>query len=179
MRKFAPLGSPLFVIVVACVAVACGSRSADRTASSPPSGPGAARTAVGEATTVDGRYRIALSVGEGSLSANAGPCSSAPAAGRGRLPVRLTVTNLAPDLTVPFPPVRVELVTDARRDQVLLREPSGTCTFTPRVAGIGPGESVTFDGATPEIDASSRPGVAGRCELSISENPFSLAVVVP
>jgi hypothetical protein len=135
----------------------------------PPAGAPAAapRTSAGEFTSTDGyRYRIVLVVGDES------DCQ--PAGGSG-VPVALTVTNLAGDRPAPFPPLRVELIRAAgvKPEQVPVRDPSGTCTFTPRVPSLAPGQSVTFAGATPRVES------AGRVEVAISESTFTVAAQVP
>jgi hypothetical protein len=134
-----------------------------------------------ELTTTDGhRYKVTVALG--ARSSTGGPeCPGTPAAGRGFLPVTLIVANEATDRAVPFPPLRIEMTaaTGAKPVPVLVRDPSGACTFTPRVASIGPGGSVVFNGTSPAVDEGAGPGSAGRIEVSVSESRFSLAAPVP
>ena len=60
-----------------------------------------------------------------------------------------------------------------------MRDTAGTCTFSPRVASIGPGASVVFNGTSPLIDDGAAPGSAGRIEVKVSETTFTLAAPLP
>jgi len=123
-----------------------------------------------------------VTVALGARSATGGPeCAGAPAAGRSFLPVTLIVANEATDRAAPFPPLRVEMTAGAgaKPVQVLVRDPSGACTFMPRVASIAAGGSVVFNGTSPAIDDAAPPGSAGRIEVNLSESRFSLAAPVP
>lgn len=138
----------------------------------------AARTHSADFTSTDGyRYRIVVALGEN------GDCQAPPSAGRSSLPLTLTVTNQSADRPAPFPPLRIELRNEVTggevRERVLVRDPSGTCTFTPRVSSIAAGASVTFAGATPPLPDGAAPGSAGRIEVAVSESSFSLAAPVP
>lgn len=129
-----------------------------------------ARTFTSETTSNDGvRFRITVNVGERGSTAVPGDCSLTLARG---VPVSLVITNLT-DRTAPFPPLRVEQVAPGggSRDQVQVRDPSGTCTFTPRVPSIGPNQTITFQGAAP--------APTGQIEVSISETRFTLVAPLP
>jgi hypothetical protein len=171
-----PLGLRLLAAGVAVVTlVACGGGSPSR-----PTTNDGRRTATGLATTADGHYVVTLAVGGTPSVGGDTTCSPPAAAGRVRLPVALTVRSSGTAETVAFPPVRVELVTGDRREQVALAGlGGGACSFTPRVAEVRPRTSVVFVGSTPEIDARAAPGTAGRVEVGISENTFSLMLPIP
>lgn len=136
---------------------------------------------VADLTTTDGKYRITLAIGSRTQAAGVLDCPAAAAAGRYSLPVTLIVANVATDRPVPFPPVRLELAAPAGAapGQVQVRDPRGTCTFSPRVPSIGPGGSVVFNGTTPLIDEGAAKGSAGRIEVKVSETTFSLAAPLP
>jgi len=134
----------------------------------------------GELVTADGRYRVTVAVGP--ASATGGPeCPRSPVAGRSFLPVTVIVANEAGDRPAPFPPVRIEMTTGAgtKPGQVLVRDPSGACTFTPKVPGLAAGASVVFNGSSPAIDQAAAPGTAGRIEVNVSESRFTLSAPVP
>ena len=134
-----------------------------------------------ELTTTDG-YKYKITVALGARSATGGSdCPGTAATGRVFLPVTLIVANEATGKPAPFPPLRIEMTgaAGAAPAQVLVRDASGACTFTPRVPSIGPGGSVVFNGNSPAIDAAAGPGAAGRIQVSVSENTFSLTVPVP
>ena len=142
----------------------------------------AGRTYAADLTTTDGyRYKITLLVGPRSPTGSAEACPGAATAGRSYLPVTLTVTNLAADRSAPFPPVRMELTTapGTKPGQVLVRDPAGACTFSPRVPSIAPGGSAVFQGTSPAIDDTAADGAAGRIEVKVSETTFSLAAPAP
>ncbi|HEX2118823.1 MAG TPA: hypothetical protein VHF91_06540 [Acidimicrobiales bacterium] len=120
----------------------------------------------------------------GARSATGGgpdECPATPASGKVHLPVTLTVANQSADRVAPFPPVRIEMATapGTRPGQVMVKDPSGTCTFSPRVTSISPGGSVVFRGTTPAIDEGAAAGSAGRIEVKVSESAFSLAAPIP
>jgi len=140
------------------------------------------RSHTADLTTTDGhRYRITMLVGPRSPTGTAEACPGAPTPGRAYLPVTLTVTNAAVDRTAPFPPVRIELTAGAgsKPGQVQLRDPAGSCTFSPRVPSIAPGASVVFRGTSPAIDEAAAAGSAGQIEVKVSETTFSLMAPVP
>lgn len=140
----------------------------------------APRTFSGELTSTDGyRYRITLEVGDKLTSAAAEECSSAPGSGRANVRVTLTIANTETNRPAPSPPVRIELVGTGGRQQVLVRDPAGTCTFTPRVPQIGAGASIVYRGTTPAMAADAAPGSAGQVEVNVSETRFSLSAPVP
>lgn len=93
----------------------------------------------------------------------------------------LTVANQSTDRAAPFPPVRIEMATSqgTRPGQVMVKDASGTCTFSPRVSSISPGASVVFRGTTPAIDESATDGSAGRIEVKVSETAYSLTAPIP
>jgi hypothetical protein len=95
--------------------------------------------------------------------------------------VTLIVVNEAKDKSAPFPPLRIEMTAaaGAKPAQVPVRDTTGACTFTPRVSAIGPGGSVVFNGNSPAIDTAAAPGSAGRIQVSVSENAFSLVAPLP
>jgi len=121
-------------------------------------------------TTTDGRYVITLVVGAPS-STGATECPGAPTAGTAYLPVTLIVANAA----------TVELAGAAgtKPGQVMLRDPAGQCTFSPRQPSIAAGASATFKGTSPAIDASAAAGSAGQIEVKVSETTFTLTTRVP
>lgn len=135
----------------------------------------------GDLTTADGKYKVTVALG--ARSATGGQdCPGRAAAGRTFLPVTLIVANTATDKAAPFPPLRIEMTSGAAGAapaQVLVRDPSGACTYTPRVASIAAGSSVVFNGSTPAIDSTAAPGTAGQIKVSVSENAFSLVAPVP
>ncbi len=77
--------------------------------------------------------------------------------------------------------MRVELVgaTGTKPGQVMLRDPAGACTFSPRQASIAAGASAAFMGTSPAIDATAARGSAGQIEVKVSETTFSLSQRVP
>ncbi len=132
-------------------------------------------------TTTDGsRYRVAVVVGAPSPT-GATDCPGAATAGQAYLPVTLTVANVATDRAVPFPPVRVELAGAAgiKPGQVMLRDPAGMCTSSPRQPSIAAGASAVFKGTSPAIEASAAAGTAGQIEVRVSETTFTLSTRVP
>lgn len=138
------------------------------------------RTYSGDLTSTDGyRYRITLDVGDKLTTASADDCAAAPGAGRVAVRVTLTVVNTESNRPAPSPPVRIELNGPGGRQQVLVRDPAGTCTFTPRVASIGAGQSVVYRGSTPAVAADAAAGSAGQVEVAVSETRFSLSAPVP
>ena len=142
----------------------------------------AGRSYAAEFTSTDGyRYRITLAVGGRPVAGAVLDCPVTPTAGRYFLPVTLMVANLATDRPAPFPPVRLEMAAPAgtRPPQVLVRDAAGTCTFSPRVASIGPGASVVFNGTSPLIEETAAAGAAGRIEVKVSETTFSLTAPLP
>jgi hypothetical protein len=144
----------------------------------------ATRDFAGELTSTDGyKYAITLSVASQPAATKADECPPAtPAvAGTSTYPVSLTVRNMAADKPAPFPPLRVELTSGGAvaPQQVLVRAPAGTCTFTPRVTSLGAGESVTFRGTSPPIATAAAPGSVGKIEVSVSETRFSVAAPMP
>lgn len=134
----------------------------------------------GELTTTDGRYKVTVALGARSATGGV-DCPGTAAAGRSFLPVTLIVVNEAKDRSAPFPPLRIELTAaaGAAPAPVLVRDASGACTFTPKVAAIGPGASVVFNGTSPGFDAAAAPGSAGRIQVSVSENQFALVAPLP
>jgi len=135
----------------------------------------------GDLTTTDGyRYRITLVVDKGSDTGSP-ECPATPVPGKVFVPVTLTVSNETPDRPAPLPPLRIEMAgaAGAKPAQVLVRDPAGSCTFTPRVPQIAAGGSVVFKGTAPAIDATAGAGTAGRIEVSVSESRFSVAAPVP
>lgn len=134
-----------------------------------------------ELTTTDG-YHYKVTVALGVPSATGGTDCPGPAvAGRAYVPVTLILANEAKDKSAPFPPLRIEMTAaaGAKPAQVLVRDTTGACTFTPRVAAIGPGASVVFNGSSPAVDAAAPPGSAGKIQVSVSENAFSLVAPLP
>ena len=91
------------------------------------------------------------------------------------------VANVATDRPAPFPPLRLEMAAPAgtKPAQVLVRDAGGTCTFSPRVASIGAGASVVFNGTSPLIDETAAAGTAGRIEVKVSETTFSVSAPLP
>jgi hypothetical protein len=135
----------------------------------------------GELTTTDGRYKVTLALGVRSATGGQ-DCPGTAAAGRSFVPVTLIVANEANDKSAPFPPLRIEMTTTAagaKPAQVLVRDPSGACTFTPKVAAIAPGGSVVFNGTSPSVDTAAAPGSAGHIQVSVSENQFALVAPLP
>lgn len=171
--------------------VACGTDSSRQTSSQQTSSqqtsvsvtsttavPG--RSYAGDLTTTDGSYTVTVLVGPASaLGSPECPATATP--GKTFLPVTLTVANKAADKGAAFPPLRIEMVAGAgaKPDKVLVRDPSGSCTSTPKVASVGPGASVMFRGTSPAIDATAAPGAAGRIQVSVSETTFALVAPVP
>jgi hypothetical protein len=142
----------------------------------------AGRSYAADFTSTDGyRYRITLALGGRPASGAVLDCPGTPTAGRYSLPVTLMVANLATDRPAPFPPVRLEMAAPAgtKPAQVLVRDAAGTCTFSPRVASIGPGASVVFNGTSPLIEETAVAGAAGRIEVKVSETTFSLTAPLP
>jgi len=133
-------------------------------------------------TTTDGhRYRITMLLGPRSPTGTAEACPGAPGRAGWHLSVTLTVANAAADRPAPFPPVRIELTAGAgsKPGQVQLRDPAGTCTFSPSLPSIAPGASVVFRGTSPAIDEAAAAGSAGQIEVKVSETTFSLTAPVP
>lgn len=137
------------------------------------------RTATGTATTHDGRYRITLSVGRPGPGAPVVACAPATPAGTSALPVSVIVANDDPGRAVTFPALRVELVGGGPPTPVPVRNSSGACSFTPHETALEAAASVVLPGATPAISDSAPAGSAGRVEVAISENDFSIGVPVP
>ena len=133
-------------------------------------------------TSADGhRYRITLALGARPAAGAVLDCPTTATAGRYSVPVTLMVANVATDRPAPFPPVRIEMAAPAgtKPAQVLVRDAAGACTFSPRVASIGPGASVVFNGTSPLIDEGAPAGAAGRIEVKVSETAFSLVAPLP
>ena len=150
----------------------------------PPTSAAPMRSVVAQFTSNDGyRYNITLSVGAQPAPAKADECPPAApvVAGTSTLPVALTVRNEAADKPAPFPPLRVELTSGGAvaPQQVLVRSGAAGCTFTPRMASIGPGESVTFRGTSPAIATTAASGSVGKIVVSASETTFSVSAPVP
>jgi hypothetical protein len=141
---------------------------------------GAGQSYAADLTTADGRYKVTVALGARSATGGR-DCPGTATAGRIFLPVTLVVANAATDKAAPFPPLRIEMTTaaGAKPAQVMVRDASGACTYTPKVPSIGPGSSVVFNGTTPAIDAAAAPGAAGQIKVSVSENAFSLAAPIP
>ena len=142
----------------------------------------AGRSYAADFTSADGhRYRITLAVGGRPAPGAVLDCPATATAGRYALPVTLMVANVANDRPAPFPPVRIEMAAPAgtRPAQVLVRDAAGACTFSPRVASIGAGASVVFNGTSPLIDETATTGSAGRIEVKVSETTFSLIAPLP
>ena len=128
------------------------------------------RTFSDEMITGDGhRYRVTLTVGEHTVSAEGCPSSAPVPPGPG---VTVTVANQASDRAAPFPPLRVELVgeSDASPRPIPVRDPTGGCSFAPRLAPIPGGASVVLRGVAPDGP--------GRVEVNLSESRFSLVAPV-
>jgi hypothetical protein len=143
---------------------------------------GAGRSYGADYTSADGhRYRITIALGGRPAPGAVLDCPGTPSPGRYVLPVTLMVANAASDRPAPFPPVRIEMAAPAgtRPAQVLVRDTAGTCTFSPRVASIGAGRSVVFNGTTPLIDDGAASGSAGRIEVKVSETTFTLTAPLP
>ena len=142
----------------------------------------AGRSYAADFTSTDGhRYRITLAVGSRPAAGAVLDCPGTPTAGRYSLPVTLMVANVATDRPAPFPPVRLEMAAPAgtKPTQVLVRDAAGACTFSPRVASIGAGKSVVFNGTSPLIDETAAAGTAGRIEVKVSETTFTLSAPLP
>jgi hypothetical protein len=157
-------------------AVATTTAAAVTTTTTAPAG----HSYAGELTTTDGRYKVTVALGARSATGGA-DCPGTAASGHTFLPVTLIVANSATDKAAPFPPLRIEMTTAAGATpaQVMVRDATGACTFTPKVASIGPGSSVVFNGTSPPIDVGAAPGSAGQIRVSVSENNFSLVAPVP
>lgn len=180
-------------MALAAVLGACGDEPADEApgqatttvlaaAATTTSTTAAGRSYAADFTGADGhRYRITISLGGRPAPGAVLDCPGTPAPGRYALPVTLMVANAATDRPAPFPPVRIEMAAPAgtRPAQVLVRDTAGTCTFSPRVATIGAGASVVFNGTTPLIDDGAAPGSAGRIEVKVSETTFTLTAPLP
>jgi len=173
------------LVIVAGLLAACGDDPS--TVAGPPRPAPAATIATvpghsyeSELVTTDGRYKVTVAVGPPSATGGA-ECPRPASAGRNFLPVTVIVANEAADRPAPFPPLRIEMTSGAgaKPGQVLLRDPSGACTFTPKVPALSPGASVVFNGTSPAIDQAAAPGSAGRIEVSVSESRFTLAAPVP
>ena len=169
--------------------MACGDDPAVTTTAQPasttvpppaPSTTSPARPYTADLTTSDG-YRYSVTLLVGARSGATDECPNPATTGKASLPVTLTVVNQAADRPAPWPPLRIELTTGpgVRPGQVMLKDTSGTCTFTPRVPSIAPGATVTFKGTTPAIDDTAAPGTAGRLEVKASESTFALAAPIP
>ncbi len=173
------------VVVVALALAGCGSDppkgagTSGGGTTSVPGGTGSARSATGTATTANGSYRITLAVGDRSPGGTATVCAPGAAPGKSSLSVVVTVVNADNGRAVPFPPLRVELNAGGSPAPVPVRDSSGTCSFTPHDGALDPGASATLPGATPAIDDNAAPGSAGRVEVAISENDFTLGLPVP
>ncbi len=171
------------MVLLALALAACGSDPPKGSATSggattAPSGAGSARSVTGTATTANGHYRITLAVGAGTPGGAATVCAPGAAPGGSSLSVGVTVVN-TDNRAAPFPPLRVELDAGGSPAPVPVRDSSGTCSFTPHDGALQAGASVTLPGSTPAIDDNAAPGSAGRLEVAISENDFTLAVPVP
>jgi hypothetical protein len=180
-------------VVLAALVGACGDEPADEapvqvtttavaSQADTTSTTAAGRSYAADFTSTDGyRYRITLAVGSRPAAGANLDCPGTPTTGRYVLPVTLMVANLATDRPAPFPPVRLEMAAPAgtKPAQVLVRDAAGTCTFSPRVASIGPGASVVFNGTSPLIDETAAAGAAGKVEVKVSETGFSLAAPLP
>ncbi|MFP5319713.1 MAG: hypothetical protein ACLGI2_15625 [Acidimicrobiia bacterium] len=118
-------------------------------------------------------------MGDKVTAASADLCAAAPGPGRAAVQVTLTVANVETNRPAPSPPVRIELNGPGGRQQVLVKDRAGSCTFTPRVPQIAAGESVVYSGTTPAITADAAPGSAGQVEVAVSETRFSLSAPVP
>ncbi|MEW6155323.1 MAG: hypothetical protein AB1673_15260 [Actinomycetota bacterium] len=130
-----------------------------------------------ELTSSDGhRYRITLSVAGSPAPTAAEDCPPVTGAATPSRAVVLTVANQAADRPAPFPPLRIEMAGAAgvAPEPVFVRDQGGACTFTPRVASIGPGQSVTFRGTSP-VEGF---GPGSRVEVNVSETRFTLAAPV-
>ncbi len=171
-------------LLVVLALAACGSdppkasATYGGTTTSAPGGAGSAHSATGTATTANGRYRITLAVDDRTPGGTATVCAPGAAPGRSSLSLVVTVVN-AENRAVPFPPLRVELNAGGSPAPAPVRDSSGTCSFTPHDGALDAGASVTLPGATPAIDDKAAAGSAGRVEVAISENDFTLAVPVP
>ena len=142
----------------------------------------AGRSYAADFTSADGhRYRITMAVGARPAPGAVLDCPTAATTGHYSLPVTLIVANVASDRPAPFPPVRIEMAAPAgaKPAQVLVRDAAGACTFSPRVASIGPGLSVVFNGTSPLVEEGAAAGAAGRIEVKISETAFSLSAPLP
>ena len=181
------------MLVVPSLLVGCGDETATETGqtpattvtTSPTTTASATRDYAAQFTSSDGyKYAITLSIAAQAAVAKPDECPPAtPAvAGTATYPVALTVKNEAADRPAPFPPLRIELTSGGAvaPQQVLVKAPAGgQCTFTPRVASIGPGETITFRGTSPAIALGGAPGSVGKIEVSASESRFSVAAPVP
>ena len=181
------------MIAVAALLGACGDDPADEapgqvtTTALASQAPTTSTTVAGRSygadfTSADGhRYRITVAVGGRPAAGAVLDCPAPSTAGRYSLPVTLMVANLATDRPAPFPPVRLEMAAPAgtKPAQVQVRDAAGTCTFSPRVASIGPGASVVFNGTSPLIDETAAAGAAGQIEVRVSETTFSLTAPLP
>ncbi|MGI8983989.1 MAG: hypothetical protein ACR2HM_05585 [Acidimicrobiales bacterium] len=142
----------------------------------------AGRSYAADFTSADGhRYRITLALGARPAAGAVLDCPGAPTTGRYVLPVTLIVANAAADRAAPFPPVRLEtgVPSGAKPAPVMVRDTAGACTASPRVASVGAGASVVFNGTSPLIDEGAAPGSAGRIEVKVSETTFSLSAPLP
>ena len=154
--------------------VGCGDDSSGPVARSNSSG----ARATGTVETSTGLYRVDLSVGPAAGALGA-PCAPAPSPGRTVRPVLVTVVNTSPDQPAPFPPLRVELVSGGSPAEVLVQDPAGACTFTPRGPALEPGATVSFSGTTPLFVGDGKPGSAGAVQVAVSESDFAVSVPVP
>ncbi len=143
-----------------------------------PGGAGSSRSVTGTANTANGHYRITLALGDRTPGGAATVCAPGAAPGRSSLSVVVTVVN-TDNRPAPFPPLRVELNAGGSPAPVPVRDSSGTCSFTPHDGALEAGASVTLPGATPTIDDNAAPGSAGRVEVAVSENDFTLGAPVP
>jgi hypothetical protein len=142
----------------------------------------AGRSYAADFTSTDGyRYRITIAVGGRPAAGAVLDCPGTATAGSYFVPVTLMIANLATDRPAPFPPVRLEMAAPAgaKPVQVLVRDAAGSCTFSPRVASIGPGASVVFNGTSPLIDEKAPAGGAGGIEVKVSETTFTLTAPLP
>lgn len=179
-------------VALAVVTAACGDEPADEApgqvstsattapAAAPPAPAGQSYAA--DFTSTDGhRYRITLALGGRPAAGAVLDCPGTPTSGRYVLPVTLIVANAAADRAAPFPPVRLEtgVPSGTRPVPVMVRDTTGACTASPRVASVGAGASVVFNGTSPLIDEGAAPGSAGRIEVKVSETSFTLSAPLP
>jgi len=174
-------GLGIALVVLVGLLTACGDTATTNSAGVATTTTEPGRAVTGELTTSDGyRYGVTVVVEKGSATGSP-DCPATAVAGKVFLPVTLTVVNRSADRAVPLPPLRIEMTAapGTKPAQVLVRDPSGACTFTPKVPQIAPGASAVFRGSTPAIDEGAAAGTAGRIQVSVSENSFSLVSPVP